>query len=163
MSKTFLEFSTGLPQSASATLLDRLVGIQDGANVTFTVGVLANALSGSFVTSAATAGAIPVMASGNAVANSPLTVSGGNVSASGSLSAASDSSFNNVRIGRGAGNVTTNTVVGWGALALNTTAYGCTAIGFEALATNTTAISNTAVGYSDRSPRIEPVVACAVV
>jgi hypothetical protein len=71
-----------------------------------------------------------------------------------------DSRFNGVRVGLGAGGVSTNTVVGDGALNANTTGSGVTAIGYQSLYSNTTA-SNTAVGtqagYSNTSGGITAV------
>lgn len=54
---------------------------------------------------------------------------------------------NGVRVGRGAGTVTTeNTVVGDGALGVNTTGASNTAVGFNALFSNTTGSFNSAMG-----------------
>ena len=54
---------------------------------------------------------------------------------------------NNMTIGNGGGNISTNTAVGASALAANTTGASNTAIGNGALNQNTTASYNTAVGY----------------
>ena len=56
-----------------------------------------------------------------------------------------DSRFNGVRVGLGAGGVSTNTVVGNGALALNTTGDNLIAIG-SALVKNTTGVQNIGIG-----------------
>jgi hypothetical protein len=53
---------------------------------------------------------------------------------------------NGVEIGRGAGNVTSNTLVGDGSLNANTTGNSNTALGQAALPLNTTGSSNSAVG-----------------
>jgi hypothetical protein len=50
-------------------------------------------------------------------------------------------------IGRGSGNVVTNTVIGNGALSSNTTGFYNSAIGYKALYSNTFGEYNTAVGY----------------
>lgn len=79
------------------------------------------------------------------------------------LQTTQDASFNGVRIGRGAGNVNTNTALGFNVLAVNTTGSfntasgwaallqntsdGNTANGALALSANTTGIFNTAAGY----------------
>lgn len=68
-----------------------------------------------------------------------LTVDGG-------LGAAMDSDINGVRIGRGAGNITTNTALGSSSLNANTTGSGNSAFGAETLLSNTTGYSNLAVG-----------------
>lgn len=60
---------------------------------------------------------------------------------------ASDISINSVNVGRGGGSINTNTRVGEGALAANTTGVTNTAIGDGAMAANTTAGFSTAVGY----------------
>jgi hypothetical protein len=60
----------------------------------------------------------------------------------------SDSFINSVRVGRGAGSFASNTVIGSGALASNTSGLQNTAVGFGALASSSTANNNTAVGYN---------------
>ncbi len=58
-----------------------------------------------------------------------------------------DAKINGVFVGRGNGGVTTNTIVGNGALNANTTGEATTANGYQALYSNTTGFSNTANGY----------------
>ena len=58
----------------------------------------------------------------------------------------SDTTINGVAIGRGAGNINSNTVLGAGSLQANTTGYNNTAVGVQTLDSNTTGINNTAVG-----------------
>jgi len=58
-----------------------------------------------------------------------------------------DISVNGLTVGRGAGSVATNTVVGASALDANTTGASNVALGVDALGANTTANNNTAVGY----------------
>jgi hypothetical protein len=53
---------------------------------------------------------------------------------------------NSLTIGRGTGAIATNTVVGSGALAVNTTGNENTAIGNNSLAANTTGLQNTSIG-----------------
>jgi hypothetical protein len=57
-----------------------------------------------------------------------------------------DSRFNGVRVGLGAGGVSTNTALGSSALITNTTGSNNTAVGREALLTNTVGNQNTAIG-----------------
>jgi len=59
-----------------------------------------------------------------------------------------DAAIHGVRVGRGAGNISTNTLVGSGALNANTTGAENTAIGVDALRNNTTGIRNTATGLN---------------
>jgi len=59
----------------------------------------------------------------------------------------SDASINGLTVGEGGGSVATNTVVGAGALALNSTGTNNTAIGGSALSVSTTVGRNTAIGY----------------
>jgi hypothetical protein len=66
---------------------------------------------------------------------SPVTASGTSASVDG------------MTVGRGGGEVATNTAVGASALAANTTGALNTAIGYEALVSNTTADASTATGY----------------
>ncbi len=60
---------------------------------------------------------------------------------------ANDASISGLTVGKGGGAVATNTVLGNGALATNTTGGSNTAMGESALGANTTASNNTAVGY----------------
>ncbi|HNS18803.1 MAG TPA: tail fiber domain-containing protein [Bacteroidales bacterium] len=62
------------------------------------------------------------------------------------LDVIADAQVNGVRVGRGGGNVLSNTGVGKIALNSNTTGYGNTAIGCDALKFNTTGYHNTASG-----------------
>jgi hypothetical protein len=64
------------------------------------------------------------------------------------LDVATDAAIYGVRVGRGAGNIIRNTVVGSLALNENTTGASNTAAGREALRNNTTGASNTAAGES---------------
>lgn len=57
-----------------------------------------------------------------------------------------DASINGLTVGRGAGNVATNTVVGNRALASNTTGGNNTVVGFDAFYYATTASNNTVIG-----------------
>ena len=71
----------------------------------------------------------------------PISTIGSN-----SLNQTSDLTINGQTVGKGGGNVATNTVHGAGAMAANTTAVQTTAIGYAALASNTTGDSNNAFG-----------------
>jgi hypothetical protein len=62
------------------------------------------------------------------------------------LTVSADATINNVTVGRGSGNSTTNTVVGNGTFTSNTTGTSNTAVGNGALTANTTGTSNAAVG-----------------
>jgi len=61
-------------------------------------------------------------------------------------SAASDGLIHGLTVGRGAGAVSTNTVLGSGALAANTTGSLNTAVGISTLASNTTGAQQVAIG-----------------
>ena len=102
----------------------------------YTAGVLTNNLS-----NATAIGSGAVVAASNTIqlGNTDVT----NVNTSGSVTA------NDVKIGRGAGNVSTNTAVGTNALGSNTSGGNNTAVGNGALQTNATGgTGNTAVGRS---------------
>ena len=58
-----------------------------------------------------------------------------------------DLTVNGIKVGRGAGSISDNTVVGSIALGANTTGSGNTAIGYAASNANTTAGNNTSMGY----------------
>lgn len=70
------------------------------------------------------------------------------LSASANAADLQDRTINTVRVGLGAGNVVSNTVVGKSALSKNTIGYNTTAIGFASLAENTTGNDNTSVGHA---------------
>ena len=68
------------------------------------------------------------------------------------LEVTEDASFNGVRVGRGNGNISNNTSVGFNALNSNTSGTWNTALGEQALNANTTGYSNTGIGrYSLKS------------
>lgn len=62
------------------------------------------------------------------------------------LTVSADATVNSLTVGRGAGNGATNTVLGSGALAANTSGIYNTAIGRDALPSNTSSSNNTAIG-----------------
>ena len=75
------------------------------------------------------------------------TVSG-NVGNFNTATVTSDALVNSIIVGRSAGSVSTNTAVGNGALAANTTGFNNTAVGYQALYSNIDGFSNTAVGHN---------------
>lgn len=94
-----------------------------------------------FSGSAAFAGGIAI------TSNTPSTSSTtGALTVAGGLGAATDSYINGVRIGRGAGNILSNTALGSSALNAVNTGTGNSAFGSEALAYNTSGSGNLAVG-----------------
>ncbi|MBA4242147.1 MAG: hypothetical protein C0448_15590 [Sphingobacteriaceae bacterium] len=62
------------------------------------------------------------------------------------LEVTEDASFNGVRVGRGNGNISNNTTVGFSTLNSNTSGANNTAVGFKALELNTSGGQNTAMG-----------------
>jgi hypothetical protein len=68
--------------------------------------------------------------------------------ASGNLITTADALINGVTVGRGGGNIATNTANGYQALYANTTGYQNTANGLAALTSNTTGYFNTANGVN---------------
>jgi hypothetical protein len=72
----------------------------------------------------------------------------GNGKFSGTVTAGSDISANGLTVGRGGGNVATNTAIGSGALLNNSTGVNNQANGRDALFSNTTGNNNTATGRS---------------
>ena len=58
-----------------------------------------------------------------------------------------DALINTLTVGRGAGNITTNTATGYQALVVNTSGNKNTATGYQALKANTIGSQNTATGY----------------
>ena len=68
-------------------------------------------------------------------------------SGGGGVDLTQDISVNSLTIGKGSGDILTNTVIGLGTLRNNTTGDNNTAIGYKVLEYNTTGISNTANGF----------------
>ena len=64
----------------------------------------------------------------------------------GNLRTTMDASINSITVGRGGGNIGTNTVVSVNALQANTSGFENTAVGYQALLKNTTGSYNTAIG-----------------
>ena len=81
---------------------------------------------------------------------SSLAASSGGVPYTGATGAvnlgAYDLTVNGIKVGRGAGNVSTNTAIGLSALSSNTSGSDNTAIGMNALSTNITGSYSTAIG-----------------
>jgi hypothetical protein len=75
-----------------------------------------------------------------------LTLNNGFIGTTGTFS--NDITVNSLTVGRGGGNVSSNTAVGNGALGNNTIGQYNTAIGQSALPSNTTGSQNTAMGYN---------------
>jgi hypothetical protein len=67
--------------------------------------------------------------------------------ASSNLSVAGNIGVNGLTLGRGPGNLITNTVFGSGVMTLNTVGFGNLALGYFSLYSNTSGYYNTAVGY----------------
>jgi hypothetical protein len=63
------------------------------------------------------------------------------------LETTEDVSFNGVRVGRGNGNVNTNTAIGLNTLNDNTIGFWNTSVGMDANSSNTTGYNNAALGY----------------
>ncbi len=74
-----------------------------------------------------------------------LAVSGGSPSFT-TITTTSDASISGLTVGKGGGSVSTNTVLGGGALPVNTSGLENVAIGYIAMASNTTGSDNVAVG-----------------
>lgn len=64
----------------------------------------------------------------------------------GAITSTTDSTFNGVRVGKGAGDVATNTAAGYQVLNANTTGTNNTGAGYRALYVTTTGVANTAIG-----------------
>jgi len=116
------------------------------ANATFTSSVSAPALSGTHYGDGSNLSGV-IKTQYTPPANATFTSSVSAPSLSGSvLYSSGDSYINSISIGRGAGNVNTNTVLGAGALASNTIGGSNVAIGYSALASSSTVGGNVAIG-----------------
>ena len=68
-------------------------------------------------------------------------------SVTGNFTVSGDATINDLTIGTGAGDVSTNTVIGYDALKSNTTGFKNIAVGYGALKFNTEGVNNLAVGH----------------
>jgi hypothetical protein len=109
-------------------------GIYAGGTPVFNIGPTGNLLFGNR----------PINLTATTPASSSTT---GALTVAGGLGVAMDAYINGLRVGKGGGNVVSNTAYGVNALQANTTGAHNTATGFEALGYNTTGYYNTAAGY----------------
>jgi hypothetical protein len=108
-------------------------------------------ISSSYALSASYAPSSPAFPyTGSAQITGSLGVTG-SLTVSGSIFSTADATISNMTVGRGAANITSNTVVGNNSLTNNTTGYSNVAVGLNALTKNTTGYSNVAVGPSTLS------------
>jgi hypothetical protein len=109
---------------------------------------LANALSNETGTGAVVFGTNPTITgatiSGGSINNTPIGASTANTGAFTTLT--TTSTINLITVGRGAGNVSSNTAIGANTLATNTTGIANTALGSNSLFSNLTGNSNVAIG-----------------
>ena len=89
-------------------------------------------------------------------------VTTGSQTIAGAKTFSDDAIINGVRVGRGSGTITSNTIVGEGALNANTTGNSNTAIGQASLPLNTTGSSNTAVGRGSLEKNTTAIWNCGV-
>jgi len=121
------------PNTGQIQLTGTGAGIYAGGNPVFTIGSSGNLVVGNRPLSLGN-----TTASGSS-STGALTVAGG-------IGVAMDSFINGIRVGRGGGNVTSNTAYGSYALQCDTTGGYNTASGYFALYGNTTGYNNTAAG-----------------
>ena len=113
---------------------------RDSTNSVGTAGqVLSSTVTGTdWVSLPATPGLQAVLNAGNTATQSIILYGGINTSG--------DGTFNEVRIGKGVGQINSNTVVGQYALSTNTSGYQNTVLGFTAMQLNGSGYQNTAIG-----------------
>jgi hypothetical protein len=71
----------------------------------------------------------------------------GSLNITGSITSSADARINGLTIGRGGGNISTNTAIGIGALISNTSGNKNTVVGYGALSELTAGIGNISIGY----------------
>jgi hypothetical protein len=123
------------PNTGQINLSGTGSGIYAGATPVFTIDASGKLVFGNRPLSLANTSASSSSGSG------ALTVAGG-------LGVALDSYINGLRVGRGGGNVATNTAFGVNTLQANSSGGYNTATGYSALSSNTSGGYNTATGYS---------------
>ena len=122
------------PNTGQIQLSGTRGGIYADGNPLFTIGYAGNLLFGT--RSINMSNTTPSSSS----TTGALTVAGG-------IGVGMDSWINGIKVGRGGGNIATNTAYGYGALQCNSTGSYNTATGYDALYGNTTGSSNTASGF----------------
>jgi hypothetical protein len=122
------------PNTGQINLSGTGSGILSGGNPVFTLDASGKLVFGNWPLSITNTTASKSSAVG------ALTVAGG-------VGIAMDSYINGIKVGRGGGNVTSNTAYGVNSLQANITGYSNTANGYYSLGMNTTGSSNTATGY----------------
>jgi len=156
-----LTYATGLPVSTGisglGTGVATFLATPSSANLAAAVtgetgsGALVFATSPTLVTPAlgTPASGVVTNLTGTASININGTVGAttANSGAFTTLTSTSDATINGLTVGRGSGNGTTNTTVGNGTLATNTSGSNNTAVGNAALNSNTGGANNTALGY----------------
>jgi len=129
-----------LPQTQSLSPSDILPSVANGTTSKITVQDLANSLTQvSSSISASYALTASYAMNGGGGAAFPYTGSAeisGSLVLTGSFSTDRDSTINRITVGRGAGNIATNTALGSGSLVCNNTGYNNTAVGYQALTKN---------------------------
>lgn len=138
---------------SASTITGSFSGLMNGvAAVAAGTNLTSSLAGGSLVlnlTSSITSGLNNI--SGSNLSITALTVTGstglsGALGTFNTLTSSNDALVNNIRVGRGAGNISTNVVLGVNSLASNTTGYGNLAIGNNTLSSNTTGVLNIAIG-----------------
>jgi hypothetical protein len=135
--------------TASRVLASVLTGLSTATATAITaadtiliaLGKLQGQINGKQNTISGTADVLPKFGTGGLV--------GSNITDNGTIvSTSTDLSVNSVRVGRGSGNISTNTVLGVGALNNNSTGSGNFALGESSLFLNQTGFDNIAIGSS---------------
>jgi len=109
-----------------------------------TIGIENDAGSGSYTAQADRLSLFPSGGQGFVGVNTKTPLY--SLDVSGTLNTNADASMNGVSVGRGSGNLASNTAVGFQALKTNTSGTNNVALGYQALTQNTSN-NNTAVGY----------------
>ncbi len=133
----------GIDKANPTTDLD----ISGSVFITGSLQLSSGGITGSLFGNATSASVAPANTlTGTTLASNVVTSSLTSVGTLTGLTVSADATINNVRVGRGSGNSTTNTVVGNASFTSNTTGTNNTVIGNASLTANTTGTQNTAIG-----------------
>jgi hypothetical protein len=125
-----------------------LLSLKSGSGSTWALGACNYQFSNAFIIRSGATGTerFAIFPTTGNVSIGTTVDAGFRLDVNGTFRSSSDATINTLTVGRGTGNVATNTAIGFQALRINTTGSSNTSIGYQSMFTNTVGSSNTAIG-----------------